>query len=82
MPAQPKSAAEFIAWREAGMLSRAEADTPAPSEEAGPVEQSREQLRDHLLASLDRNVDKAARKYAAGRLDADGLLAIGPSPRR
>jgi hypothetical protein len=35
-----------------------------------------EQLRDHLVASRDRKVEKAAREFAAGRLDTDGLLAI------
>jgi hypothetical protein len=35
------------------------------------------QLRDHLVASRDRKVERAAREFAAGRLDADGLLAIG-----
>jgi hypothetical protein len=64
MPAQPQTAAEFIASVEAGTLS--------PGKTATPVEQ----LRDHLVASRDGKVERAAREFAAGRLDADGLLAI------
>jgi hypothetical protein len=61
----PQDAAEFIAAYKAGTLSPGEAATPV------------EQLRDHLVASRDKKVERAAREFAADRLDADGLLAIG-----
>jgi hypothetical protein len=61
----PQDAAEFIAAYEAGTLS--------PGKTATPVER----LRDHLIASRDKRVAKAAREFEASRLDADGLLAIG-----
>jgi hypothetical protein len=61
----PQDAAEFIAAYEAGTLSPGKAATPV------------EQLRGHLVASRNKKVEKAAREFAAGRLDADGLLAIG-----
>jgi hypothetical protein len=64
MPAPPESAAEYIAWAKANTLS--------PGETATPVER----LRDHLVASRNRKVEKAACEFAAGRLDADALLAI------
>jgi hypothetical protein len=60
----PQDAAEFIASYEAGTLSPGKAVTPV------------ERLRDHLIASRNKRVEKAAREFAAGRLDADGLLAI------
>jgi hypothetical protein len=64
----PQDAAEYVAWAKANTLSPGKA-TPV------------EQLRDHLVASRDRKVEKAAREFAAGRLDADGWQSA-PSPRR
>jgi hypothetical protein len=64
MPASPESAAEYIEWAKANTLS--------PGEAVSPVEK----LRDHLIASRNRKVEKAACEFAAGRLDADALLAI------
>ena len=64
MPAFPQDAREFIEAMEAG--------TFPPGKTATPIEL----LRDHLIASRDKKVAKAALDFAAGRLDADGLLAI------
>jgi hypothetical protein len=65
MPAPPESAAEYIAAYEAGTLL-------PPGKAATAVER----LRDHLVASRHKKVGKAAFEFAAGRLDADALLAI------
>jgi hypothetical protein len=60
----PQDAAEFIAAYKAGTLSPGKAATAV------------ERLRDHLVASRGKKVAKAAFEFAAGRLDADALLAI------